>query len=1782
MNTIDQIINRRHRGNKGEPIIIPADAKNQRVTPNRITAKPKQKRLAYGLVTLNLLALVVVVGFLISGKNPRVLGAEEQTFTMPGTGAYLANFDDVGYDDWSSSTVVSETEVSLEQAADWWDADWDYRRTITVNNLSGENLAQYTTVQISVNTEALYDESKVKSACEDLRLLYYSGGVHAEITRSYYVASGATNCSDSTATTLTFPLSAAITAGNSDANYQLYYGNTGAADPAVGADGYNINTATVTLACPLNGTTTCIESETPSSATGAIRYTGSKSAISFDGVDDTVDFPDISVGSTYTIEGWFKTKSSNVGYHRLVSTASGGVELIMTPELTLGMFDTNGTVRSSTGTFNDGNWHHLAVVRDGASYYFFVDGVSNTYTNSSPGTGFAWNSQVYYLSSVSGGAADEVRISDVARYTSGFTPQTSPFTSDANTKLLLHFDENGNDPIDVDAAIDSSGNGNDGAITGAKYISGLVGVDNSISTTGSLLTQPYAGHQGMLIEEGTINKITNPSFEHATYNTSWTAGASITATENTTSPYNKFGSKSAKLVAGADDTFVMAINAGNTNNHTLSAYVYDSDTGGTVDATIAKLVFNGSAQTTTYTNTGGGWWRLSYTTAAGSDSQDYGVQVKNGKTIYLDGVQLEEKGFVTTYCDGSLGTGYQWVGDSNNSQSSRTTEKLTYATAGNISDTVGTISLWLKMIDSPSLGNVINIGNGAGGGGASGLGITVQSGQFRYFYGTKDNWSNYPETNKWYHLVLTWNMSDTTARFYINGTLSGDSSNLDQPILGDSIVIGGVPYAWDFFQIDGVISDLRIYDQQLTTATVSDLYYQELVTHQSAAEGSEKYGATGTYTTPALDLGPCAEWSATDDFATTETLNGGTLSYQTSTSANGTDWDAWQDLSGAEIQSEPQRYMKVKTSFASPGDQGNTPLLRGLEINYIPDATAPTNPTTLVTSPGTSNTWFNDSTPSFSWPRAEQEGGATDPGEGASGVKQYHVYFGSDDTAVPYNTVSNKTIVADPGSNDVEYTLGTALTTKGTYYLRIQAEDNAGNYPGNNPEDTWSAFIYKYETINAVAPQYISVNPSGYTKDNQYTFTWPAGTDSDSGVWGYCYKAGAEVETCETKEALLVGEAYQKALSDIAYQAGENIFYVRTKDNAGNYSTAVQTTFYYNPDAPSAPVSVVAHATTGCSGGDDNCWYFTWNEPVDFTEEIVHYYYSINTVPDANSPTVEGDTTQTTSFAAGTKQGANVFYVVAEDVVDVNFGVYGQASFNVDTTAPGIPDDPFIADASNRDTEEWALTVKWSEPADTGSGMDHYNLYRSTNGTDFSKVGEATTTIYSEAALSNTNTYYYKVAAEDNAGAESGLSAAVSAQPTGKYTNPPLFGGTPSADTTAHTASIEWTTDRQAESYVEYGLTTDYELGRVGDGTLTTVHKVVIRGLAAESLFHYRVQSLDDGGIRNYPPEDAYSTDYMFETLVAPDITDLNITDITLSAATISWKTTTISTSEVHYGKTLSYGLIEEETSDSLTTNHTLRLTGLDSGSTYYVKIVGRDADDVEIYSDNYTFTTIAYPRISSLAYEKGEVDGSYGMNLTWESNVPISSTARYYPSEIPTEIQDESTADLETTHTMFIAGLLDNTSYQLQVQGRDAYGNLAASEIVEFTTDIDTRPPIISKLIVETASQGTGNDSKAQIIISWETNEPSTSQVEYGIGVGGENYSNNSPEDSSLNKTHVVVLSDLDTGTPYSVKVLSNDAVGNTAKSGNYTIVTSMPTESALDLILGTLRDNFGWLFNF
>lgn len=128
----------------------------------------------------------------------------------------------------------------------------------------------------------------------------------------------------------------------------------------------------------------------------------------------------------------------------------------------------------------DGNWHHVAATKSGGTIRLFVDGNIDASASDAPSGSISynnlrslstrtpnppafptntWDNEPYivlaaekhdydqyvnnsppqYLSY--NGFLDELRISDIVRYTSSFTPPSAPFASDGNTVALYHFDE---------------------------------------------------------------------------------------------------------------------------------------------------------------------------------------------------------------------------------------------------------------------------------------------------------------------------------------------------------------------------------------------------------------------------------------------------------------------------------------------------------------------------------------------------------------------------------------------------------------------------------------------------------------------------------------------------------------------------------------------------------------------------------------------------------------------------------------------------------------------------------------------------------------------------------------------------------------------------------------------------------------------------------------------------------------------------------------------------------------------------------------------------------------------------------------------------------------------------------------------------------------------------------------------------------------------------------------------------------------------------------------------
>lgn len=153
---------------------------------------------------------------------------------------------------------------------------------------------------------------------------------------------------------------------------------------------------------------------------------------------------DISSGD-YTIEFWYyATYPSTNGNSEaeIIGTNGNQIYIFINDLLQLLVYGVPGISGNGLSNVVRNAWNHCAIVVQSNVLTCYSNGVANT-PQSMGGRSFTDTSLVLGNNSAVGyqGNIDEFRFSKgIARYTSNFTPPTTPFTSDANTSLLIHFE----------------------------------------------------------------------------------------------------------------------------------------------------------------------------------------------------------------------------------------------------------------------------------------------------------------------------------------------------------------------------------------------------------------------------------------------------------------------------------------------------------------------------------------------------------------------------------------------------------------------------------------------------------------------------------------------------------------------------------------------------------------------------------------------------------------------------------------------------------------------------------------------------------------------------------------------------------------------------------------------------------------------------------------------------------------------------------------------------------------------------------------------------------------------------------------------------------------------------------------------------------------------------------------------------------------------------------------------------------------------------------------------
>ena len=307
--------------------------------------------------------------------------------------------------------------------------------------------------------------------------------------------------------------------------------------------------------------------------------------------------------------------------------------------------------------------------------------------------------------------------------------------------------------------------------------------------------------------------------------------------------------------------------------------------------------------------------------------------------------------------------------------------------------------------------------------------------------------------------------------------------------------------------------------------------------------------------------------------------------------------------------------------------------------------------------------------------------------------------------------------------------------------------------------------------------------------------------------------------------------------------------------------------------------------------------------------------------------------------------------------------------------------------------------------------------------------------------------------------------------------------------------------------------------------------------------------------------------------------------DVQGTTAIIKWSTDKKSSSEINYAKESEYKPNDSTpytnaavSPDEFSVNHSVKLTGLDPGVLYHFKVISKGLIGAPAMSGDYTFqTTGDLPVISDIRVTRPK-DLQSSIVVNWKTNVSTAGSVEYRNAKSGQSLTQGDSA-LLINHEVTLKGLEGGVNYTLVLKGKDEFSNEVSSLPITFSTTLDKAEPTISKLSSESTLYP-GKDSKVQTIISWETDEPATSQVFYQEGAATDKVTA-LPLDSSLNTRHIVVVTKFKPGTVYKYWVESKDLAGNAGKSEVFSILTPQEKETIVDIIINNFQSVFGWTKN-
>ncbi len=423
---------------------------------------------------------------------------------------------------------------------------------------------------------------------------------------------------------------------------------------------------------------------------------------------------------------------------------------------------------------------------------------------------------------------------------------------------------------------------------------------------------------------------------------------------------------------------------------------------------------------------------------------------------------------------------------------------------------------------------------------------------------------------------------------------------------------------------------------------------------------------------------------------------------------------------------------------------------------------------------------------------------------------------------------------------------GNSVVPDGTYRFKVSIESSGAAV---NESETTGTVV-----VDTAAPtgSTITINSGdSYTNSTTVTLALSATDDSDKKM-RFKNSGGSWTDW----------EDFQNSKTwTLTSTDGSKTVYFQAKDTAGNIATEQTDSIILDTTAPSqVNITITGKGDTPSTHTNDVS--VTLSISAEDATSGVQYMKLSNDMDFSDVSWINYTTSKEWTLNSG--DGTKTVYIKVKDRVGKESSIYLD-NITLDTTAPTLSSVSIDSGQTYTNTTNVTLTISATGAAKMQFKNGSYN-WSSWESFSSSKT-------WNLLSGGGTKTVYCRL--KDTAGniATSKNDTIILDQTA------PTISAVDSSSISQTSATITWTTNEGATSYVEYGTTTDYGTNTTLDSTKVTSHSEVISGLSPGTTYHFKVKSMDAAGNERTSSDDTFATSSGSDTTAPSAIAGLSVSD---------------------------------------------------------------------------------------------------------------------------------------------------------------------------------------------------------------------------------------------------------------------------------------------------------------